>query len=258
MKILVLIKEVPVVSEIKIDRKTFTVDRTGAGKMMNPVDRHAVEAALTLAGDAEDEVTVLSMGPESCESILREAAEMGCKKAVRLTDPAFAGADTLVTARVLASAAKKLGPFDVIFCGANSIDGYTSQIPAKLGALLGIGVLTGAGKMSRTEDRLEIERKAGSGYEKLSASFPLVCSVTEDLNTPRGANIRAKMAAKKLIIDVLDSAALGISGDQLVSFSKVIALFPPQKPEALEMIRGKSAVEKADALADLLLEKHLV
>lgn len=258
MKILVLIKEVPVVSEIRIDRKTFTVDRAGAGKMMNPADRHAVEAALTLAGGAEDEVTALCMGPECCESILREAAEMGCKNAVRLTDPAFAGADTLVTARILASAVKKLGSFDGVFCGSNSIDGYTSQIPSKLGTLLGFGVLTGACKMNKTENGLEIERKAGSGYEKLSASFPLVCSVTEELNNPRGANIRAKMAAKKLLIVALDRAALDIPEDQLVSPSKVIALFPPQKPESHEMIRGKSAVEKADALADLLLEKHLV
>ena len=42
MKILVLLKEVPVVSEIRIDRQSLTIDRSGVGKMMNPADRHAI------------------------------------------------------------------------------------------------------------------------------------------------------------------------------------------------------------------------
>ena len=72
MKILVLLKEVPVVSDIKIDREKLTIDRSGAGKMMNPADRHAIEAALVLAGEKGGEVTAMTMGPESSESILQK------------------------------------------------------------------------------------------------------------------------------------------------------------------------------------------
>ena len=74
MKILVLLKEVPVVSEIRINRQYFTIDRSGVGKMMNPADRHAIEAALVLANARGGEVTAMTMGPESSESILREGA----------------------------------------------------------------------------------------------------------------------------------------------------------------------------------------
>ena len=101
MIILVLLKEVPVVSEIRINRQYFTIDRSGVGKMMNPADRHAIEAALKLADTRGGEVTAITMGPESSESILREAASLGVKAAYRLTDKAFAGADTLATATIL-------------------------------------------------------------------------------------------------------------------------------------------------------------
>ena len=110
MKILVLVKEVPVVSEIKIDREKLTIDRSGVGKMMNPADRHAIEAALALADAKGGEVTAMTMGPESSESILREAASLGVKAAVRLTDKVFAGADTLATAPVLKAAIDATGP----------------------------------------------------------------------------------------------------------------------------------------------------
>lgn len=258
MKVLALIKEVPVVSDIRIDRKTFTVDRSGAGKMMNPADIHAVEAALTAASGPDDEVTVMSMGPESCESLLRDAVSLGAKRAVRITDSAFAGADTLATAHILKAAIDKTGPFDLIFCGACSVDGFTSQIPAKLGTLLGCGILTGAAKMTVTADRMTIERKAGSGYEKLSAGYPLVCSVTEDLGRPRAANIKGRMAAKKLQIEVLDNSILQLDADALHSPSKVLALFPPQKAESREFISGKTAAEKADKLVRILMDNHYV
>ena len=104
MKILVLLKEVPVVSEIRINRQYLTIDRSGVGKMMNPADRHAVEAALVLANARGGEVTAITMGPESSESILREAVSLGVKSAYRLTDKAFAGADTLATATILKAA----------------------------------------------------------------------------------------------------------------------------------------------------------
>ena len=76
MKILVLLKEVPVVSEIRIDRQSLTIDRSGVGKMMNPADRHAIEAALALADAKGGEVTAMTMGQESSESILRDAASL--------------------------------------------------------------------------------------------------------------------------------------------------------------------------------------
>ena len=85
MNILVLIKEVPVVNDIRIDEETLKIDRESAGKMMNPADRYALEAAISAAEQLGGNVTAFSMGPESCESVLREAIGMGASEAVRIT-----------------------------------------------------------------------------------------------------------------------------------------------------------------------------
>ena len=239
MKILVLLKEVPVVSEIKIDREKLTIDRSGVGKMMNPSDRHAIEAALALADARGGEVTAMTMGPESSEDILREAVSLGVKAAYRLTDKAFAGADTLATASVLKAAIDATGPYDAIFCGSSTIDGVTGQVPAKLGTMLGYGILTNACKIEIGEAGLTIDRKAGTGYEKLTAAFPLVCSVTEDANTPRKPSIRGRTASKKLVVEVMDNEKLQIPAESLKSPSKVMGLFPPPALEKGQMIPGE-------------------
>ena len=258
MKILVLVKEVPVVSAIRIDRDTMTIDRSTAGKMMNPADSHAIEAALTVAGEKGGDVTAISMGPDSCEDILRGAIALGVKDAVRLTDDVFAGADTLVTANVLKAAIDKTGPYDAIFCGANTIDGVTGQIGAKLAALLGCGILSGACEITPSEDGLTIRRKAGDGYEKLSASFPLVCTVTEDANSPRNPGLKGRTASKKAVIPVMGSAELGLDPASLISLSKVASLVPPAELEKGQILEGSDDADKADKLVQTILDNHLI
>lgn len=258
MKILVLVKEVPVVSAIRIDRETMTIDRSTAGKMMNPADSHAIEAALTVAGEKGGDVTAISMGPDSCEDILRGAIALGVKDAVRLTDPAFAGADTLVTAKVLKAAIDKTGPYDAIFCGANTIDGVTGQIGAKLASLLGCGILSGACEIIPADDGLTIRRKAGDGYEKLSASFPLVCTVTEDANSPRNPGLKGRTASKKAVIPVMGSAELAIDPADLISLSKVASLVPPAELEKGQILEGSDDADKADKLVQTILDNHLI
>jgi len=258
MKILVLVKEVPVVADIHIDRETLTVDRSGAGKMMNPADRNAVEAALQLADAKGGEVTVISMGPESCETVLREAISLGVTNGLRITDNAFSGADTLVTSKVLKAAAEKEGPFDAIFCGSSSIDGETSQIPAKLAAMMGMGILSDSCSIEIGEEGLTANRKAGSGFEKQEAKFPLVCSVTGDANEPRKAGLKGKSAAKKAEIPVLTNAELNLADEDLKSPTRVVGLVPPPAEEKGQMIDGADDAAKAEAVLDILASKHYI
>lgn len=256
MKILVLLKEVPVVSDIHIDRNTLTVDRSGAGKMMNVSDRNAIEAALSVADATGATVTAMSMGPESSEEHLRTAIGMGCADAFRITDNKFAGADTLVTARVIKAAADKCGPFDCIFTGDSSIDGETGQIPGKLAAMLGYALLTRASSMEIDGEGIKIERKAGNGYEKLGASYPLVCSVCDDANTPRSVGLKGRTAMKKAEIPVLSNAELSLSDEELSSPSKVTGLVPPAAAQVGTMLTGADDIESAGNLVNTLLEKN--
>ena len=257
MNIYVLIKQIPVISDIKINPQTFTIDRSNAALTANPSDLNALEAALTLKAAKGGTVTVISMGNPSVETQLREAAAMGADRLIRITDDAFASADTLVTAKVLASAIQYLGTPDAIFTGQFSLDSATGQIGGKLASLLNAGLLHSASRIDMIEDGLSIQRKAGPGYEIWQANFPVVCSVIEGANKPRSVTVKGKMAAKKAPIEVLSNQELNIPDADLISPSIVEALFPVMKKETGLRITGVNEADSAKKLADLLFEKNL-
>ena len=135
MKIFVCIKQVPGVSDVKIDPNTNTLIREGIESIINPPDRNAIELGLSLKEKHGAKVIVLTMGPPQAEEILREAIAMGADKGYLLTDRAFAGADTLATSYTLAQAIKKILEIEekyLIICGALAIDGDTGQVPPEL------------------------------------------------------------------------------------------------------------------------------
>ena len=258
MNTLVLVKQVPVVSDMKIDHETMTVDRSGVGSMTNPDDLHAVEAALCVREALGGTVTVLTMGPEASDAQLREALALGANSAARVTDAKLAGADTLVTAKALAAAAKKLGAFDLVVCGSSSIDGATGQTGAKVAALLDAHFLADAVELTAAEDSLTIRRKAGDGYEVWKAPYPVVCSVSADANKPRMATMKGRLAAKKAKIEVFDTEALGLSAEDLVSPSRIISLKPaPERGTGVE-IEAEDEAEAARKLVAVLTEQHIL
>lgn len=258
MNIYVLMKQIPVISDILINPQTFTVDRSHAALTTNPSDLNALEAALTLKAEKGGKVTVLTMGNESADTLLREAAAMGADRFIRITDDAFAGADTLVTAKVLTAAIQSLGLPDAVFTGQYSLDSATGQIGGKLAAFLNAGLLHSASSIKVLENGLQIQRKAGPVYEIFASDFPVVCSVVEGANKPRSVTVKGKMAAKKAVIEVLTNAELKINDAALVSPSIVEALFPMMPKKIGVSLTGNDAKASAKNFAELLFEKHFI
>ncbi len=77
MKIVVLIKQVPDTNEVKIDPKTGTLIREGVPSIINPEDKHAMEAGLRLKEKLGGTVTVITMGPPQAKVALQEARAWG-------------------------------------------------------------------------------------------------------------------------------------------------------------------------------------
>ena len=152
MEILVCIKQVPDTTEIRIDPETNTLIRTGVPSIMNPFDAYAVEQALQLKEMTDGRVTVVTMGPPQAKSILGDALAMGVDDAYLVTDRKFGGSDTLATSYILASVARKLGPFDVILCGKQAIDGDTGQVGPEMAEHLDIPQITYVSQGSSSED----------------------------------------------------------------------------------------------------------
>lgn len=200
MRIIVCIKQVPDVTEVKIDPKTNTLIREGVPSIMNPYDLHAIEAALELKEATSGKVTAITMGPPQAEEVLREAISMGVDDAILLTDRRFAGADTWATAYTLSMAARKIG-FDLIICGKQAIDGDTAQVGPEMAEFLNIPHVSYVRKIHNVSSQeMIIERLMDDCYEKIQVCLPALITVVKELNNPRPPSIRGKMAAKKAVI----------------------------------------------------------
>ena len=117
LNILVCIKQVPDTTNIKIDPVTNTLIREGVPSIVNPFDAYALELAVRLKEQAGGTVTAVSMGPPQARRALQTCLAKGADQACLMTDRAVGGSDTLATSYILSCVARKLGPFDVIFCG---------------------------------------------------------------------------------------------------------------------------------------------
>ena len=97
MKIIVLVKQVPDSTEIRVDKVTGTLIRAGVPSIINPDDLAGVEAALQLKEKYGATVTIISMGPPQATGMLKELYARGVDECILITDRKFAGADTCAT-----------------------------------------------------------------------------------------------------------------------------------------------------------------
>jgi electron transfer flavoprotein beta subunit len=183
----VCVKVVPKPEEIRVDPKTRTLLREGARSEINPPDMNALEMALTVKDRCGGRVSLLSMGPPFFEPHLRAGLAMGADDIVLLSDRAFAGADTLATTYTLAQGIRRIGDVDLVFCGEESSDGATGQVPAGLAEWLGISQLTLLTEIEIDRERgiARGRREVKGGHELLEAPLPCLVSVKTAANEPR-------------------------------------------------------------------------
>jgi len=186
LNIVVCIKQVPApehFSKITLDAEKNTIIRGGIPSVINPLDRHALEEGLRIRERLSGRVTALSMGPPQAREVLEEALAMGVDDAVLLCDRALAGADTLATAYSLARAIKKLGKFDIILCGNQTIDGATGQVGPQLAELLDIPHVTYANRIEFVDGSfLVVRRVIEHGYLDVNLQLPALICVLREIN----------------------------------------------------------------------------
>ncbi len=248
MKIFVCVKQVPGVSEVKIDPKTNTLVREGILSILNPNDRNAIEIALILKEKYTAEIIALTMGPPQAEEILRETLAMGADKAYLLTDRAFAGADTLATSYTLALAIKKLlNESDseekyLVICGAQAVDGDTGQVPPELAEELEIPQVAYVLNVELKENKLIAERKFRAvEIVVIETNLPALISVLNDINEPRYPSMAGIMKAHNLEIVHLDAAALNADPSKIGlngSSTEVFKIFVPKRKGDRIILRG--------------------
>ena len=135
MDIMVLIKQVPMSSDLGMDEETGVIKRESGDTKMNPYDLYALETAFRIREETGGTVSVLTMGPPQAEQVIREAFMMGADKGYLLTDPAFAGSDVLATSYALAQGIQTIRDFNLIICGKQTTDGDTAQVASECSEL---------------------------------------------------------------------------------------------------------------------------
>jgi electron transfer flavoprotein beta subunit len=214
MELVVCLKQVPDpehFSKITYDPVTRNIIREGIPAIINPLDRHALEAALQIKEAVSGRVTVISMGPPQARPALEEALATGADRAVLLSDRAFAGADTLATARTLSTAIRKLGTYDVVLCGNDTVDGGTAQVAPQVAEMLGVPHASQVRRVEADGDTLKVERALENGYVNLILKPPCLLAVGREVNRPRLPTVAGIMEAASREFLTWDLAALGLT-----------------------------------------------
>ena len=204
----VCVKWVPAISRIRLDPETKRLVREGVPSELNAYDVLAVNRAVELKQALGGSVAVYTMGPPEARRGLVRCLAMGADDAFHLNDAAFAGADTLATARALALALAR-EQYDLILFGNNSVDAETGQVGPEVAEMLGIPQITAVSRLEATgAGTVRAERALENGAEVIEGALPLLISVVEGVAADAQAGRDAVRAAEEREITELTAAML--------------------------------------------------
>lgn len=246
MKIYVCIKQVPdTETKIKINADSNSIDTSTIKWVVNPYDEIAIEEAIkTKEANAGSTVTVFTLGPKKRVSeALRTALAMGADEGVIIDAPE--NLDSFQTAKALAAAITKEGPFDLILTGKVAIDDNAHSVSQMLAQFLNIPHATVVSKIVKSEDSFTVERNIdGGSKEIMQIKGTPVLAVNKGLNMPRYASLPGIMKAKKKVLKELDLVGLGIDANATkVKYSGY--RLPVEKP-TVKMLSGDANTQAAE------------
>ncbi len=219
MNILVLVKQVPDTTVIKIDPSTNTIIRAGVPSIINPDDLAGIEEALILKELYGGTVKTITMGPEQASKMIQRLYARGVDDGYLLTDKKFAGSDTWSTSWILSTMIKKL-PFDLIIAGYQAIDGDTAQVGPQVAEFLNIPQVTHVTKILEiNNDYIIVEKKYETETHTLKVKMPCLITTLKQMNTPRlmrpdlAINTSTKDIHKITFSDLdIDPEVIGLKG----------------------------------------------
>lgn len=209
VRIIVFVKVVPKLTTLPMS-KNYTVAREDAISSINPNDYFALEEALRLREKNGGEVIALCLGNMGCKDVLREAYALGVDRAILISDQIYRGSDAYATAKILSAAIVKIGNVDLILAGKKSSDGSTSQVPNEVAEMMKWRCGDNIVSCDVSQDGLFYTER----YEELDVEkneeFPLVISVSPEINVPRYPTINGLLVARKKEVEIWSNSELDI------------------------------------------------
>ena len=266
MKVIVCVKQVPDTSGKVAVNPDGTLNRASMATIINPDDKNAVEAALTLKDNTGCEVVVITIGPPPAEGMLRELLAMGADRGVLVSAREFGGSDTFATSQILAAAIKKIGleADDLVLCGRQAIDGDTAQVGSQIAEKLNIPQISYAADIKKDGAKVTVKRMLEDGYMTIETQTPCLLTCIKELNEPRYMSVGGIFDCYNKPVDVYDYNTLkddplieldtiGLKGSPTNIFK---SFTPPQKGQG-RMLEGADKNTCAELAAELL-KKHII
>ena len=233
MKIVVCVKQVPdTATQVKIGAGNRAIDTAGITWIVSPYDEFAVEEALRIKEKrGQGEVVAVSLGPDRVKEALRSCLAMGCDRAIHLNDPAWAEADTLMTARALAAVIKQESPA-LVLCGRQAIDDDMGATGAQVAEVLGWPCASWIMEEAVDADAktVRVGRQVEGGLELFDLPLPAIVSAQKGLNEPRYPTLKGIMGAKKKEIKDLKAGDLGLASTTPELSVTALEALPPRPP----------------------------
>jgi len=249
-------------ASFKIDSATNkVVPPPGVSPVIDPYAEYAVEAALKIKDAKGGKVTAISLGTNQLRDIVKKPLAMGADELILLEDEAFDGGDSWSTAYALAMAIKKIGEYDIIFCGREASDWNAGQVGSGIAEILGLPSVTLAKKIDITDGKARVEKTTDEGYEVVAVSLPCLITASNEIGEPRYPTIKGIMAAKKKEPVVWKPADIGVEAAKIGAAgrrTKLLKLFQSVREGKCEIIAGENPEEAAANLAVKLREVKIL
>jgi electron transfer flavoprotein beta subunit len=259
MEILVCVKRVPdtAENEIEVNSDGSDIERDDLVYSVNEWDNYAVEEAIQIRDNVGGSVTVVTVGDDESEEVLRREMAMGADNGLLMSDDAFEQSDGKGIASILKAAVEK-GNYDLILTGAQA-DAGAGQIGGMLAAMMDYPYASLVNSVEVIDDKkLKVGREIEGGNQEMSEiELPCVLSIQTGINEPRYVGIRGIRKVASVEIPVQGAADLGIDvGTVGQAGAKVQRMdyFVPEMGEGAEILEG-SMEEKIDKLIELLKAK---
>jgi electron transfer flavoprotein beta subunit len=258
VEILVCARRVPDTSEneIQLNSAGNDIERDELVYSINEPDNYAVEEALQIVARVGGNVTVVTVGSEDDEEILRREMAMGANHGVLLTDDAFAGSDGRGLAAILKAFAQK-GNYDLVLTGVQAEDGG-AQVGGMLAAMLDWPFASLVNAIEVEGRKLKITREIEGGNKEISEiDLPCVLSIQTGINEPRYVGMRGIRAVASLPVPTYDASELGIDASTVGASGARVKrddYFVPALGKSAEMLNG-SREENIDKVLELVAAK---
>lgn len=237
MNILVLVKQT-FDTEEKIVIENGMIKEDGAEFILNPYDEYAVEEAIKLKEEYGAEVTILTVGPERSESVLRTALAMGADKGIILElEEEDKEVDEYTLSKYIVAAIEGQS-YDLILGGNMAVDTGAGQVAIRMAEELGIPHVSTITSLTLEGSKATVNRDVEGDVEVVKVNLPFLATTQQGLNEPRYPSLPGIMKAKKKTLTRLSVEDLELA-DDVTNRTSVQVHYLPEKKKAGQLVQGE-------------------